>query len=45
MLMILEFQEIDDYKLLISVILNLYNITLCNMSFSCVFSCGLEMIT
>jgi hypothetical protein len=24
MLMILEFQEIDDYKLLISVILNLY---------------------
>lgn len=42
--MILEFQEIDDCKLLISVILNLYNITLCNMNFSCFFSCGLEMI-
>jgi hypothetical protein len=44
MLMILEFQEIDDCKLLISVILNLYNIPLCNMNFSCFFSCGLEMI-
>lgn len=42
--MILEFQEIDDCKLLISVILNLYNIPLCNMNFSCFFSCGLEMI-
>lgn len=44
MLMILEFQEIVDCKLFISVILNLYNIPLCNMNFSCFFSCGLEMI-